>query len=236
MRHRYIWPIRILSIAVFTVTTLTGQTATSPTGQIKGFIQTADGKPVVQARVAVLAQPQAGATYTPFRALVLTASDGTFSISAVPDGVYTICPRVPNSALVPPCVWGSAPKVTVSGGKTVTASAIQLQAGADFYLRVNDLVGTLLATIGKTPGAAVIFAIRNPSGVLTPIPQTAQDIAGFDYHLPVPFATSLVFVAHSGYYTLSDGAGAAIPVGATYGSPINIPLTQAQYKQVINVH
>jgi hypothetical protein len=128
------------------------------------------------------------------------------------------------------------PTAKLSGGGKVTVSTIQLQPAADFYVRVNDSNGTLTTKEGKTPGASLLLLVKSPNGSMQILPRTAQDSSGFDYHLPVPFATDLQFVPVSSSFTLTNGAGTQ--VGQSGGTPtsFNIPTTQQQYQEVLNVH
>jgi hypothetical protein len=72
--------------------------------------------------------------------------------------------------------------------------------------------------------------------MVAPIPVTASDAAGFDYHLSVPSGTDLLFVASSGSFSMADAAGAAISPQAGLSQTINIPAGQSQYKQTITIN
>ena len=118
----------------------------------------------------------------------------------------------------------------------VTAATIQLKPGADLYIRVNDPNGTAAATQGKVAGATLMLAVRSPNGKLIPIPRTDADATGFNHHLPVPAGTALPFMVYSGYYSMTNSAGAPISSAAGLNSTINIPSGQGQLQQTITIH
>jgi hypothetical protein len=212
-----------------------GQTA-SATGGINGTVQTSDGKPAFRTLVKIHARPGAvAATYKPLDSVIFTGADGTFSLSGLPDGLYAVCPIPADTKHVDSCRWGTEPKATVSGGAITAAPTIQLQPGADLYVRVNDPNGTRAAKEGKVPGVSLMLAVRSPNGMMIPIPVTAVDSAGADQHIFVPTGTNLLFVAFSAGLSLTDGSGAAINQQTGKAITINIPVGQTQLKEVINV-
>jgi len=213
-----------------------GQTA-PPTGSISGTVQNSAGAPVASVTIWINVRPTApGAPFTRFNTMVTTAADGTFTASAVPDGTYAVCAAPPDSSLLPPCLWGSEPRVTVANGQAVTVPTIQLQPSADLYVRVNDLNGHYAAAMGNVPGASLMLAVRAPAGNLIPIPTIASDSTGFDAHMPIPPGTTVGLVAFSSYFSLTDSTGAAISKTEGLQLPVLIPAGTAQYKTVINVN
>jgi Carboxypeptidase regulatory-like domain len=208
----------------------------TPAGSISGTIQDSSGGALSKAVVEVSAQPTGpGAAFTPFKTSVFTSAGGAYSVTGLANGTYQICPHLPNSTLLPTCLWQAAPTVTVSGGALVTAPTIQLQPSADLWVRVNDPNGTRATTEGKAPGAGLMLAVRAPNGRVIPIPQTAADAIGADQHLSVPVATSLPFVAYSSYYTMTDSLGNAIAKAAGLALTVNIPAAQGQQKVTIGI-
>ena len=125
--------------------------------------------------------------------------------------------------------------MTIAGGQTVAADPIQLQPSADLYVRVNDPKGTRAAAEGKTPGASLMLAVRSATGRLVPIPMTASDKAGFDHHLQVPVGADLLFIAYSGFYSMTDGSGTPISKQNGLARTIHIPPAQAQQKEVVTI-
>jgi hypothetical protein len=155
----------------------------TPTGSVSGIVQDGSGNALSRAVVELSAVPAGpGAKFAQFKTSVFTNANGSYSVTGLANGVYTICPHLPNSTLLPTCLWQAAPTATVSGG-AATAPTIRLQPSADLYLRVNDPNGTRAAAEGKVAGAALMLAVRSPNGRLIPIPATATDAAGVDQHL-----------------------------------------------------
>jgi hypothetical protein len=161
--------------------------------------------------------------------------DGSFTLTGVPNGTYSVCPYPPTASLLPPCSWTTELRVVVVNGQAATAAPIKLQASVDFYVRVNDPNGTRASAEGKVPGKALMLAVRAPNGRMFPIPMTARDSAGFDHHLSVPAATDLAFTAYSNAFTITDTAGQLISQQAGESTTINIPTGQTQHKEVITI-
>jgi hypothetical protein len=110
-----------------------------------------------------------------------------------------------------------------------------LVPGVDLYVRVNDPHGKQTSSLGKVPGAALMLAVRSPNRRMFPIPMTARDRAGFDYHLSVPAETDLVFTAFSDAISIADDLGQPISKQTGRSVKIHIPPGQAQHREVINI-
>jgi hypothetical protein len=206
------------------------------TGSITGWVFGTNGKPLAGVIVLINARPDLVNPVTPFNATAVTIADGSFTLTSVPDGTYSLCPHPPTTSVVAPCNWSTEPRVTVTNGASVLAAPIPLQAAADLYIRVNDPNAVLAATGGSGPGAALMLAVRAPNGRVFPIPMTARDKTGFDHHLQVPVATNLVFMASSPALSLGNSQGQLASKGGTgLSSAVNIPSGQAQHEEVINI-
>jgi hypothetical protein len=211
--------------------------AETPAGRITGSILTAAGKPAAKHIVIVQVRPaRPGDPITPFTQTATTSADGTFTLSGVPNGTFSICPLPPDDTAVSPCTWSTEPRITIASGKAVSAPAIRLLPSADLYVRVNDTSGALAGAKSKTPGDPISLAVRAPNGRVYPIPQTASSAAGADHHLHVPTGADLVFTAFSSQLSMADSAGAAISKQSGLAASVNIPSGQAQRTVTINIH
>jgi hypothetical protein len=188
--------------------------------------------------VAINSRPAKGTGLlpaAPLNASATTGANGTFTVAPIPNGTYSLCPHPPSANLLPPCSWTTEPQVVVTDGEETIAPPINLQPGVDFYVRVNDPNGTRASSEGKIPGASLFLAVLAPNGRMFPIPMTARDPGGFDHHIFVPAGASLVFKAFSATFQMTGGTGQLISQQAGQAVPINIPSSQSQYQQVINI-
>jgi hypothetical protein len=123
----------------------------------------------------------------------------------------------------------------VADGQPVPESGIQLQAGADLYIRVNDLSGKLASAQGKIPGASLLLAARSPNGMMVPIPMTVSDKTGFDHHLTVPHDTDMLLAAFSSAFPLANAAGVLADPQKGINLSIRIPASQVQHRETIQI-
>jgi len=226
--------VELLSTVLLSCLPVASQTQTG-TGKVTGLVTGADGKPVSNVEVSINVRPGALTDpFVPYNVVVVTGTDGTFAATGVPKGKFAVCPRAP-AGLLAPCTWGNEILTSVSDGQLVTMPSIQLQAGADLYLRVNDLKGKLASAQGKVPGASLMLAVRSPNGMMVPIPMTASDKTGFDHHLTVPHNTDMLLAAFSSTFPLANAVGVAADPQKGINLSISIPASQAQHRETIQI-
>jgi hypothetical protein len=224
--------ILLLTLAVAAV-----GSAQTPTGSIVGSVQTVDGRPVVNAEVFVGFRPaRPGDPPIHFNAVTMTGADGTFNVPNVPNGTFAVCPSGGRPSLLPPCMWNPETVVTVANGQTVTAPIIQMKAGSDLFVRVNDPHGARARAEGISPGAGLMLAVRTPAGFVLPIAMTAVDGVGADHHLMVPTNVDLVLVAFSSSYSMSDADGLPIDQSKGYARSFNIQSGTQQHRESITIN
>src|SRR5947209_10209697 len=95
--------------SVIALTAVVG-VAQTPTGGIKGVVTGEDGRPLPGVSVVVNSRPDRLHAVTRFEAVVPVQANGTFTVSAVPDGAYSVCPIIARADLLPPCNWINEPR------------------------------------------------------------------------------------------------------------------------------
>jgi len=238
-------PAALAGAALALVCGAFGQTtpaATAVTGGITGALQTADGKAVAKTPVAIRFRPSGVAVKPPyFNADTTTGADGAFSVAAVPNGTYAVCPLPAAGTLLPPCDWGAEPTVTVANGKVTAMKALVLQAGADLWVHVNDPQGKRASMEGKVPGASLVLMVRAPGLSPLHIPLTSSGPNGFEHHLTVPLATNLTVMAYSAVFGITTGSGITNAVAGgsqpqTTQTAVTIPAGTAQHEETVTIH
>jgi hypothetical protein len=157
----------------------------------------------------------------------VTGTGGAFQFVGLPEGSYTLCPRVPNSTWLNPCEWNfPTPTATISRSNPNANASITLKGGAAVPIRINDGAQSLSQNEGKTPGAGLLLGISSPGFIFRLVPLVAQDSSGRDYQIVVPFNTPLTLVMHSSFYHLNDASGAALSQAVSTKIPLLIATGQ----------
>jgi len=234
MTVRPVLPILLLAVIHGSTVPAAYSQSTPSSGTISGVVLAPNAKGIGRAVVNISARPTSrAAAFAPYMTSVLTKNDGSFQVTGLADGTYAVCPHLPNSFLLATCTWGIEPLAVLTGGNP-TSVRITLQQGADLFVRVDDPAGKVAASLGKVPGALLILAVRTPSGVFVPLPETVADKTGSDHHLNVPVGTALLIAAQSSSFALSDSHGNSNKPALTL--PVTIPPGQGQHKEIITVH
>lgn len=222
-----------MTVLVATALPVWGQTISRVpglgTGAINGQVLDDGGKGISGAIVSVasdLPTPAPGQTpppFTPFRALAVTAADGTFSVGNLPSGLIRVCAQVPNSLYVEVCRWPVAQTIiTIGDGQSVKLPAIAMKKGFPLKIRVNDAAGLLSAaespgkTVGVNPG------VFSENHLFVPAYEVSRDAGGYTYQAVVPFDLPLhVSVSGTNLAVATTLAGA--PAKSNFSTPITIP-------------
>jgi len=159
----------------------------------------------------------------------VTGAGGGFQFAGLPEGTYTLCPRMPNSTWLNPCEWNfPTPNATISRANPNTSVSVIVKKGAVLPVRINDPGGLLPQNEGKIAGAGLLLGVAWPGFLFRNVPFLAQDSGGRNYQIVVPFNTPLTLVLHSTLYNVKDVNGAAL----SQTKSTKIPLLLAAGQQV----
>jgi hypothetical protein len=149
----------------------------------------------------------------------VTVPGGGFQFAGLPEGSYTLCPRVQNSTWLNPCEWNfPTPTATISRANPNTSLTITLKRGAAVPIRIDDAGQLLTQHEGKTPGAGLLLSVSSSRLFFRLVSLVSQDSGGRNHQVVVPFNTALTLVVHPSFYHVS--------------SPSNIPLSQTMSTKI----
>jgi len=166
----------------------------------------------------------------PYQQTVLATANGSFQISALPAGTYTIC--VSATGFLNPCEW-SLPTlvVTLGTGQSSVGNNLTIKLGTVAQLRIQDpsnllsqktTAGTnpfILAGVwtGRAANALLptVFAATVVHPPLLPIQfhpvhQTGTDSTGANFEVSVPRNMPLIFHVTSGDVLLANSQGLSL--------------------------
>lgn len=208
-----------------------GQTVQPFNGSISGILKGEDGTAINGVVVMLhLTRPPTsrfGQQRSDWSAV--TAPGGAFQIAGLPEGNYTLCPRVPNSTWLNPCEWHlPTPTASISRLSPNASITITLMRGAAVPIRIDDAGQLLARNEGRTPGAGLLLSISGPGLFFRLVPLLSQDLGGRNYQIVIPFNTALTLVVHPSFYHVSNASGAPL----SQARSTKIPLLVATGQQV----
>jgi len=164
-------------------------------GQIRGRVVDSDGHGSADVTVlAMLDAPAGGTVSAPFRATVLTAPDGSFSIAGVPIGSFRFCTQSTNTALLNTCIWNAFQSHTaVTASALVPEVLIKARSAAQLTVIIEDHEGLLAAVSERHPPDVMvgIWMRADPSipiqTVYVPLTAVSQSPTGRSYRVFVPY-------------------------------------------------
>jgi hypothetical protein len=187
---------RYASILVF----LAAPAFSQNTASIKGTVNDDSGKPIANAiAVATLQSVASHATSS-----AVTGANGSFTLTNLAPGKYSICIHAPGEPQLNPCQWSQDTQVTVAAGQAVANQTITSVKGSLLQVRINDL-GKVL-----TPADDLMIGIYLPNGLFQPLRLAASDPTGRTYDTAVPLATAARLAVISTHLQIADDKGASL--------------------------
>jgi hypothetical protein len=209
-RHTILTAALTILSAVYLLQPLFGQ----GTASIQGTVQAQGGGAIAGATLTYgpTAPPRGkgpAALMAPIHR-VSSATDGTFSIQGLDDGVYLVCVSVKNQPYLDPCHWSATPVTfTVANGQSITKAVIQLAKGQQYQIRVNDPLQAF-ANASTAAGANLLMTVRSYSGAVHAAVVASSNATGRNYTITIPFDTPVNLSVMPGSFQVSDSVGAAV--------------------------
>lgn len=157
-----------------------------------------------------------------------SASDGSFTMSGIPDGKYQLCAADTGGNYLDPCTWSNAPAtVTISAAQPISGFKLVLTKGTLLQVRVND-VGQILDSatgLGQAP-ATLVVGVQTLRKTLQPLPVISKDSGGRTYQAAIPIAATVPLNLFGKGFSLSDASGNALNIAG--GTSIPVQTTEGE--------
>ena len=164
--------MRIAIVGMITASWMWGQLGPGGTplvpagvGVISGVIRDAKRTPLRGVTVLVSPDPSQRGVVTPYQGVAVTAADGSYTVRQVPAGSYWVCPQMPMSDYLDPCIWDAvapAVKVGATGGAVTPKQDVTVDQGEFLWVQVEDAG----AVLDKHKGGRGEFrvSVKSPRG------------------------------------------------------------------------
>ncbi len=157
-----------------------------------------------------------------------SSAAGVATFDLLPNGQYTLCAQAASGNWLNPCEWGAArPSVVVSATQRTAGTTLVLKRGAAVSVRVDDPSGLLAQNEGKTPGAHLLLGVRNDVGIFRAASVIAENPAGKEYSVTIPYDAKVNLVVASSFFRLADATGVPFAVSGAAAVPVAVPSGQA---------
>ncbi len=171
--------------------------AQQSTGSLQGNVDDDKGQHVSKAFIVASPRSSGGGS----AATVVTGPNGEFTVSGLKPGNYSICVQSPGDPHLDPCVWSTAPQVTVGAGTVSSVAMPKVTKGSLFVLQIGDPRELWTASDDFLVG------ITLPSSRFFPLRLAARGGTGRTYDLAVPFDTPMVLYLSSTHLLFADDKG-----------------------------
>jgi hypothetical protein len=101
-----------------------------------------------------------------------------------------------------------------------------LKRGAAVSIRVDDPSGLLAQNEGKTPGAHLLLGVRSDVGIFHTGSVIAEDPAGREYSVTIPYDAKVNLVVASSFFRLTDTTAAPFAASGAASVPVAVPSGQ----------
>lgn len=158
--------------------------AQTATGTISGTVVGSDGAPIS----AVVTANRIG--LPPATGHADSAPNGSFYISGLADGTYSLCATDRRRQYLDPCAWSAQePSVKISGAQAVTGLKLVLEKGSLLQVRLNDPTQVLESTAkgAASPKPHVITGVFTDRRTFQPLSTVGKDASGRDQQTVIPF-------------------------------------------------
>jgi hypothetical protein len=179
--------------------------AQTGTGLIQGRVIDSTGKSVPTALISAIRRGLPPASQS-----AQASSGGTFSITKLTPGTYTVCVQVPGGGYLDPCDWTEAPlTLTLADGQTSAGNTVTLRSGSVVHITIldpNGLISQKTAS-GFNPHLMVGIEYR---GAFHPARVAANAAGRTEFQVTIPQDNLVTLHVGSQSLALADSHGTAL--------------------------
>ena len=150
----------------------------------------------------------------PQTGIAVAATDGTFKIDGLSEGLYSLCVQGAGHDYVDPCLWSATPpRVELKTAKATAKAQIDLQEGVRVRVNIRDSNALMTTTLRPSAKGRAHAGIWLRNGFHLDIPRIAKDDAGEAYEILAPEDESIHVSVETQGMRLVDNAGRGLERG-----------------------